>query len=237
MDTLGHQFLGIFADIEKCMRLDLGHQGRFVDLAREYIQAHNLPVSYLSSLQTFASLRNAIDHNSHRGVYPIAEPIPEIVSEIRRLQGIIRSPPRAVSVLGQMDVRTVSSGDPISKALEHVRKCDFSQLPVYDQGRYIGILTTNAIARWLAQQISNGGEHRNAPVSEVMAFLEPSDRALLVGRDVTAADAIYQLAHSSPGSGPVNALIVTETGSPTEPPIRMIVIYDLPSLSATLKFD
>jgi hypothetical protein len=73
----------MFAEIENCMKLALGKRKnlRFMDLAREYVQAYNLPSSYLVSLQTYAALRNAIDHNSHRGAYPIAEPIPEIVEE------------------------------------------------------------------------------------------------------------------------------------------------------------
>lgn len=237
MDTRGHQFLAAFADIERCMSLELGRRGRFMDLAREYIQVQNLPVSYLNSLQTFASLRNAIDHNSHRGAYPIAEPIPEIVEEIRLLQEMIKSPPLALSVLGNLAVRTVSSNDPISTALEHVRRFDFSQLPVYDSGQYAGILTSNTISRWLAQQIANGGEHEDAPVSDVLAFREANDRALLVDHSVTAADAIDKLTHGGPERGPVNALIVTETASPKDVPMRVIVIYDLPRLSAALKFD
>jgi hypothetical protein len=74
-------------------------------------------------------------------------------------------------------------------------------------------------------------------VHEVMQFREPNDRALLVDRRVTAADAIYKLAHGSPEGGPVNALIVTATGSLADSPIRVIVIYDLPLLGAALKFD
>ena len=239
MDTLGSQFLGIFADIEQSMRLVLGRRqnGRFMDMARDYIQVHNLPLSYLSSLQTFASLRNAIDHNSHRGAYPIAEPIPEIVDEIRRLRDLIKCPPEAVSVLEEMNVCTIQMSESISYALEYVRKYDFSQLPVYNSGQYAGILTTNTISRWLAQQIAGGGEHRDASIREVMDFRELSDRALLVDRKLTAADAINQLAHGSPEGGPVNALIITATGSPTDPPIRVVVIYDLPLLSAALKFD
>lgn len=83
MGELGDQFLGMFAEIENCMKLTLEKRqnARFMDIAREYIQVHNLPSSYLVSLQTYAALRSAIDHNSHRGAYPIAEPIPEIVEE------------------------------------------------------------------------------------------------------------------------------------------------------------
>ena len=68
-------------------------------------------------------------------------------------------------------------------------------------------------------------------------FRELSDRALLVDRTLTAADAIYQLAYGNPEGGPINALIVTENRLPTDEPIRIIAIHDIPILSAALKFD
>jgi hypothetical protein len=172
MGELGDQFLGMFAEIENCMKLALEKRpnARFMDTAREYIQVHNLPSSYLVSLQTYAALRNAIDHNSHRGAYPIAEPIPEIVEEIRQLRDKIKAPPEAIAVLPEMDVRSVHSSEPVSVALEYVRQFDFSQLPIYESDQYVGILTTNTIARWIAQQIVDGGVHRDAAISEVMEF-------------------------------------------------------------------
>lgn len=221
------------------MKLALGRRqgGRFMDVAREYVEAHNLPSSYLISLQTYAALRNAIDHNSQHGVYPIAEPVPEIVEEIRHLRDKIKTPPEAITVLPAMDVCSVRSGEPVSVALEYVRQFDFSQLPVYDSGQYTGILTTNTIARWLARQILGGGEHRDASIIEVMEFREPGDCCLLMDRTLTAADAFYQLAYGSPDGGPVNALILTEGKLRTDQPIRVISVYDVPLLSAALKFS
>lgn len=229
----------MFVEIENCMKLALGKRKnvRFMDLAREYVQAYNLPSSYLISLQTYAALRNAIDHNSHRGTYPIAEPIPEIVEEIRQLRDKIKAPPEAITVLPEMNVCSVNSDEPVSVALEYVRQFDFSQLPVYDSGQYVGILTTNTIARWLAQQIVDGAEHRDAAISEVMEFREPSDCALLMDRTLTVADAIHQLAYGSPDRGPVNALILTEHKLPTDCPIRLIAVYDVPLLNAAMKFS
>ena len=239
MGKLGDQFLGAFADIENCMRLALGkkQRPRFMDLAREYVQTYNLPPSYLISLQTFAALRNAIDHNSHRGTYPIAEPIPEIVDEVRRIRDKIKAPPLVLDLLPEMEVYSVDLQEEVSVALEYVRRFDFSQLPVYESARYVGVLTTNTIARWLAQQMAEAGEHRNANISEVMQFREPSDCAVLTAVDLTAADAIYQLAHGGPEGGPVNALILTASRSPTDPPIRVVVAHDVPLLTGALKFE
>jgi CBS domain-containing protein len=235
----GDEFLGAFADIERYMKLALGRRsGRFMDIARDYVAANNLPLPYLSALQMYASLRNAIDHNSHRGSYPIAEPIPDLVDEIKRLRALIRTPPKAIGVLPEMEVCSVDLSDPLSAALEHVRRFDFSQLPVYDGNRYFGILTSNTIARWLAAEIDDSpGQHRDAPVHEVLNFREQGDCAVLVTPTLTVPDAIHQLAHGGPDGVPANALIVTQNGRETDRPMRVIVVYDLPELSAALKFD
>jgi CBS domain-containing protein len=118
-----------------------------------------------------------------------------------------------------------------------VHQFDFSQLPVYESGQYVGILTTNTIARWLAQRIADGGVHRDAAIGEVMEFREPNDCALLVDRTLTAADAIHQLSYGSPDGSPANALILTENKLPTDRPMRVIAVYDVPLLSASLKFS
>jgi hypothetical protein len=69
----------------------------------------------------------------------------------------------------------------------------------------------------------------------VMEFREPNDCALLVDRTLTAADAIHQLSYGSPDGSPANALILTENKLPTDRPMRVIAVYDVPLLSASLK--
>jgi hypothetical protein len=109
--------------------------------------------------------------------------------------------------------------EPVSAVLEYVTRFDYSQVPVYDGARYIGILTTNAIARWLAHQLTlNQGLAEGEPVDRVLAFAEPHERAKLVGRSITGAEAIAQLTHGGEGRTPVTVLIVTETGRATEQP-------------------
>jgi predicted transcriptional regulator len=180
-------------------------------------------------------LRNAISHARYYDGRPIAEPVLAVVEEIERLRDQIISPPKALAILEGRQACISGPQDPIGAALEYVGSFDYSQIPIYDDTGYVGILTTNAIARWLARQlIHNQGLAEGEPIDRVLAFAEPHERAKLVRRDITAAEAIEQLTHGGERRTAVTALIVTNSGKETDTPIRIITGSDLPELSAAL---
>jgi predicted transcriptional regulator len=239
MSGRGTQFLTAFNEIEDCFRMALGvdEHVEFGQLVRAYADKKRLTFRQRDTLLAFASLRNAITHGRYYDGNPIAEPVPEVVDQIEQLRDLIKSPPKALNVLGAMDVCLASPNEPISAVLEHVRRFDYSQLPVYNETGCVGILTTNAIARWLAHQLStNKGLAEEETVSRVLEFAEPHERALPVRRSVTAIEAIDQLSHGGKAGAAVTALIVTENGKDSEKPLAVIVADDLPALTAALEF-
>jgi predicted transcriptional regulator len=235
--TAGARFLAAFNDIEKHIRASLRADvsAGFAQLAREYADKKRLPNHHKSALVAFASLRNAISHERYYGGRPIAEPVEAVVQEIERLRQQILEPPLALTVLGSGKVCVVQPDDPISVALDHVRTFGYSQLPVYDGDGYRGVLTTNAIARWLADQLTrNTGIAEEEPVSQVLAFAEPGEDALLVPRTITVVDAIDKLSRGRQAGQLSAALIVTQIGNSKEKPLRLVAPYDLPVLTAAL---
>jgi CBS domain-containing protein len=239
MNERGTQFLAAFNEIEDCFRATLAADEHvdFAALTRAYAERKRLPFRQRDALIAFASLRNAISHGRYFGGLPIAEPVQEVVDQIEQLRDQIKSPPRALAVLGVMNVFAVRPDEPISAALDHVRSFDYSQLPVYGELGYSAILTTNAIARWLAHQLSiNVGLAEDEPVSRVLEFAEPHERALLLRRNISVAEAIDRLAHGGPAGTAVTALIITDNGKNTEKPLAVVVADDLPALTAALEF-
>jgi CBS domain-containing protein len=235
--SYGPRFLAAFNDIEELFRSRLAAD-QYVDFAqleREYGDKYRLPGPHRRDLRAFRELRNAMVHGRYFGNRPIAEPVPEVVDAIERLRDLLVSPPNALTVLGSRDVCVAHPDEPIRTALEHVRRFDYSQLPVYDGREYVGILTTNTIARWLAQQLSrNEGLAEEESTAQVLAFSEPHERAPLVRRTITAAEAIHKLSHGGDNGTPVTALIMTDRGLSSEMPLRVIAVADLPLLSASL---
>ncbi|MEU8298936.1 CBS domain-containing protein [Micromonospora sp. NPDC048909] len=235
--TLGARFLAAFNDIEKHIRAHLKADERigFTQLAREYAEKKRLPNQHKSALVAFASLRNAISHGTYYGGRPIAEPVEAIVQEIERLRQQLLEPPRALRVLPYSEVCVVGPDDPIGTALDHIQTLGFSQLPVYDGDGYAGVLTTNAIARWLANQLTrNTGIAEEEPVSHVLRFAEPGEEAVLVTRAITVVEAIGRLSSGRQAGQLSTALIITENGRRTDKPLRLVAPYDLPLLTAAL---
>jgi hypothetical protein len=234
----GARFLAAFNAIEELFRSRLGADQHvdFALLEREYGDRYRLPVSHRNALGAFRELRNAIVHGRYFDGRPIADPVPAVINDIERLRELLVSPPTALSVLGARGVCVARYDDPIRTALEHVRRYDYSQLPVYSGREFAGILTTNTIARWLAHQLTlNEGLAEEEAVRQVLAFSEPHERALLVPRTITAAEALDKLSPGGPSGAPVTALIITDHGGQSDTPLRVIAIFDVPQLTASLK--
>ncbi|PYC65478.1 hypothetical protein C7C45_28540 [Micromonospora arborensis] len=237
--TAGARFLAAFNDIEKHFRSTLRADVAvgFAQLIRDYGQRRPLSHHQKNALVAFASLRNAISHGTYYGGRPIADPVEVVVQEIEHLRQQIIEPPLALTVLKSGNVCRVHPDDPISIALEHVRAFGYSQLPVYDDA-YVGVLTTNAIARWLADQlVKNTGIAEEEPVRQVLSFAEPGEDAALVPRAITVVEAIDRLSRSRLAGQLNTTLIITQNGMRTDKPLRLVVPFDLPILSKALAFN
>ena len=105
----------------------------------------------------------------------------------------------------------------------------------YAEGVYVGLLTTNSIARWLADRLETVTLVESEPIKAVLEFTEPQDFAKQhVARGVTAAMALDQLSRAIPSGLTPAALIVTQNGKPNESPLSVLVAADVPALNAGL---
>lgn len=127
---------------------------------------------------------------------------------------------------------TASPQNPLRETLIEMAGRSFSQLPVYQSGKYIGLVTTNAVARWLASEIDEAGEllSEGTTVGHVLDFAEGYERAVHVARRTSVASVIETLMRPNP---PV-AVIVTESGGTAEKPLGVFVSTDLAYLLRTL---
>lgn len=235
----GERFLAAFNDIEGHFRrtLQVDDRVEFSMMSKAYADRKRLPKQQQDALTAFSWLRNAISHGRYYAGRPIAEPVDEVVNQIEHLRDQIMAPPKVLSVLPVREVCTTRPDEAVAEALRHILMFDYSQLPVYDGNRYEGLLTTNAIARWLADQLAkHGGMAEAEPVRRVLDFAEEHERAVHVARTTTAAEAVYKLSSAGAAGRPPNALIITQTGRTSETPLAVVVVDDLPILTAALAF-
>ncbi len=84
--------------------------------------------------------------------YP-AVPTMAIVETLDRIYSSLRRPMLAIPAF-KRDVETVTPSDSLTSVLGRVRKCNYSQFPVYEGTVFRGLLTENGIIRWLADHLA-----------------------------------------------------------------------------------
>lgn len=184
---------------------------------------------FADDLREYADLRNAIVHE-RRGGEPIAEPHDQTINDLQRIAGIIADPPR-VNQLGTMNVVTCAPETPIGTSAREMLAGDFSQLPVYREREFVDLLTSETIARWLGSELErHGGILEEQPVSAVLQFREPSSLEKFIGRDRIVIEVIDLFETTARDGKNLDAVIVTQNGTPRETPLYILTVFDLPRL-------
>lgn len=122
--------------------------------------------------------------------------------------------------------------DALQPALQQMAKGRLSQAPVTSGGVFRCMLTTNAVARWLADNIDDEGclLIGDVRVADVVDHLEEHEVARFVAKRTTASDAVDLLTSETP---PL-ALLITEDGKKTQSILRILVASDIPALLKAL---
>ncbi|MGA8047204.1 MAG: CBS domain-containing protein [Dermatophilaceae bacterium] len=232
-------FLAAFSNIEHFLEATV-YRGRevanpgFISTLDQFTAVHrnSLRREQVETLKALADIRNRLTHRKDVAGRASVDVTPTTVSVAELIRDHLISPPTVLRILGGQKPTTIEPSRTLRTALQLMHRHDFSQLPVYEDATFVGLLTNNAVARWIADQLDHHDRlAEDAPVSEVLPFAEDSDRVEHVGRDITAAQAVATFAESAGKGTPVAALIVTHAGKPTEAPISVIVSADLARLA------
>ena len=141
-----------FGDVhDKCTR---NHKRkRLRDLVQDVEQhiQENGPWQYkLSRLYDTPEVTAAVERITARNNQACSVSV-RISGDLEEIEQLISQPP-VVESLGSIPVVTCSPSDPIGKAAKAMLEGTFSQLPVYQQESCVGLLTSEAIARWIADK-------------------------------------------------------------------------------------
>ena len=234
LETGARRFLDACSDIETHLRaqFQLGETrglGEMLHLAKK-----KSPVvrRYWDNLDAMRELRNAIAHHSYDEGRPIAAPLPRTVAMAERVRDeILRPAPIRLHLFGGV-IEVARPEDPLRSHLTRMVGCDFSQVPVYSDDGYIGLLTTNAIARWIAGNLDERGDIyiESGSVGAVLESAEPHEKAIVVASSMSVALVVEKLTAVPPPM----AILVTESGKATEKPIGIVVLADLGRLLEVL---
>jgi predicted transcriptional regulator len=140
------------------------------------------------------------------------------------------SEPAVAEALLRQEVMWCGIDDPIGPVARTLYERHFSQMPVRDGDEWIGLLTTEAIARWMAGRSRHGLDvEAKAPVREVLAYADDAGDFRVVPPDVSVGDIVGLFDGAALRGLPLRAVLVA--GSRRDASARGIVTtYDLPHL-------
>ncbi len=225
------RYLTAFSEIENALRcLACARKGeRFYQLIRKAAQKEKSVKIYSDDLKEFADLRNAIVHERCGGE-PIAEPHYKTVLRIEKIKDHIVKPP-TVEPIFLRKVVTCRPDDMIGEAAKIMLKNSFSQIPIYDEEEFKGLLTTGTISRWLSDRFKSGvGILKEECVSVVAHYCEYRDSYRFVPRQATLFDVLDYFDDFVKMGRNLDALIITHTGKSNQRPLGIVTVFDLPEI-------
>jgi hypothetical protein len=239
----GREFLRLFNEIDhhvKRLTQSQGGEGFFRRLqwaSRDQPQIKR----YIDDLMEFAELRNALVHDRRFPNRMIAVPTEETIVAFRRLVEHLVRPKRVIPAFAS-ELRVFGTAEPLAAALEYMHRGGYTQVVVREAGE-LRLLTAAGITRWLAAGMDLVGpaagrssdEYRpaggptveTATIADALAHEKPEAMALIAASaTVEEATDLFQQALAKRRVR-LFAIVITQTGQPTEAPLGIITPADL----------
>lgn len=231
MHELTSRFVSAYNLIEKRLEaiVALKDYLPFAQLVDKAASKNSAVKQFKKRLKYVGNLRNLLVHD-HEHAKEVAIPTERTVRGVETLAETITSPAPLLSVASKA-VHSCRPADPIGAATRVMHDNSFSQLPVHDGEKLVGLLTGETIARWLAARLEGGvGILEEEPVEKVLRHQEMVKGYVLVAQTATVFDGLKEFDLSFHSGTALQAVIVTANGKAKETPLGIVTPSDIPGL-------
>ncbi|RJF75648.1 CBS domain-containing protein [Deinococcus cavernae] len=224
------RFLDAFTEVEKYLKNKHGRgDGRHEDFGSLLVRAEKTDRAirmYSDDLRVFANLRNLLVHQRFQNEY-LAATNEGVTEQLEKIVRTLAQPPEVYSLF-RRDVTTVTAETQIGVALTVMAQLELSQMPVYENGVFAGLLTSDTVARWLGANVKEELVVFDVPVRKVLSFRETTEKHSFLARQATVFEAIEAFDVYAKKGERLSAILITHQGRDTEKLLGIITIYDLP---------
>lgn len=206
---------------------------RFVVLVKIGAKKYQMIETFKKDLEQYAKLRNAIVHEKMEIGYYIAEPNARVVEHIEKIANVFTRPNYALSIATKQVV-FFDYRDSILKVTEVIKKFNYSKFPVYKNKQCVGLLTTGAIVKWMAQNMESSFVNlADIHVSDIMKY-EKEHPIHFVSKqsNIFEVENIFEKSHKEKKK--LEGVIITENGKSEEAPLGFITAWDLIEIDYTV---
>jgi CBS domain-containing protein len=181
---------------------------------------------HVDFLHEVGELRNALVHNRTEADVYIAVPHQETVDKLEGIERLLFAPEKVLPRFARQ-VITLRPDQSLADAWRLVRTDGYSRYPIYDERLgFVGLLTSNGFARWVANQARDGKldvDARNVKLSEVLAIDHRKSHVTFVAADAAVGDVAAMFSDNRQ----LEAVLVTQRGRSEERPLGMICAADI----------
>lgn len=230
--TNNQDYTGRFINAAESIKksLEKTYQARFTGLGEAYREAlkrnHRVVRQHQDALKTFTDLRNVMQHSHVLNGTALATPRLDAVLAIEKISRQVEKPPRILDfMIPNPDV--VASTDSLADAAEMVISRGYSQLPVYSEGKYQALFTTNALARWLSAAVQREEGNiieSDVKIADVLKYVEDHERP----RFVKPTESAYKVCDLLSNEEPLPAVLVTTDGGENGQLQGIVTRFDVP---------
>ena len=222
------KFLEAFVSIEQSMRdiLKPSRNMKFYQLVNLCSKSNPIIRSKQMDLMEYADLRNAIVHQRGNQQEIIAQPVDSVVNDIMGIAQALKKDEQ-IGMHLHKKVVVCHPNDLILDTYYLMQKLGTSKLPIYDEDKFIGLITYKEIANWAINQPSL------QYISEIIEECA-DDRVIFMDRKRDISKIILEFENSLKKGIYVLVVIITETGMKDQKPLGIFTVYDLPELMSYL---
>jgi CBS domain-containing protein len=238
MENRGQKYLATFKKLEARLRKIAGAGNstmQFKDIVEKAGNKNPAVMAKKGIIGNLYGLRNVFAH-ADMDKY-IADVNDLAFAEIDKIIGLLDNPPKAIDIFGG-DVFIARLNDDMGVVLRKMKDNLYTHIPVYDNDRFIGILSEATILEWLVENINEGGiayfmEQKVGDINR--GYLHPKTNECKFIKQTASIFEIYKMFEDAIyGKNRLGAVLITKNGTKDEKPLGIITAWDLPKLKDCL---
>ena len=234
--TNAERFLKAYNNIDHGLRNQYNFKRAmsFSDMIRRCVVINSVVRKYEDDLIDYSRLRNAIVHGSNENDI-IAEPHENVVERLEHIAKLVCTPPKAIDSICKKDVLSVSSYDSVKTVVELISKSGYSNLPVYENGKLIGIANGQRLLDAIGKAMLNNrkiDDFCNAmTIGEIVSNQISDTYYALADENITLEQALNVFYRNRK----VLVILITKNGSDYEKPLGIVSVADIMDINSILE--
>jgi predicted transcriptional regulator len=222
VDALVHCYNEIDGELRR--RLRKNKTVGFFQLVAEFERDGACPKE-CALLKRAAELRNFVVHEPKHDGDICTVPTAMFLRELAAIKKRLIAPEPVIPRFAK-SVVTISPVDTLAHVLREISVREFSQFPVYNSGKFKGLLTENGITRWLAKHVQRTlslVDVEEVYVSDLLREEEQRNNYHFVAKIFPVEEARRMFREKEQ----LEAVLITAAGQRSEPPLGIITRWDM----------